>query len=443
MPSTACSRSRAVIHLAAQVLLLTIVLFSPGALRAQEASPEATNPDVTVFDFTDLGSYGSADGYASYAVGTRSCNRGSTPLNWCDQNNNGCAAGATPTDHPVIAQNLYRLKSGRFEQVGMSWLKHGFVSTNSTTPGCTGAGGQTCTQPPEGGDQLGVGCTDPYQASLNSSRPLGRRSEVDASTGEFPLPNSPGGPYTVYDQRIRVATSDMDAAQNPGALYFAEAQYVAPDDAIAGNGLNNASYQRVTVGGPPGYSIGETGSFFEGSSAIEAWPAQDVLVERVNADVPGSVPLQRFQVARKVTNPSPGLWHYEYAIRNHNSDRAAQAFAIDFPEGTSVTNTGFSSIESHSGEPYSTTDWTIAVDAPTSVVSWSTETFATNPNANALRWATMYNFWFDADSELPVSHTLSLFKPGTPNDIVFWEGNTIFVDGFESNDTTAWSLAFP
>ena len=84
---------------------------------------------MTVFQFTDVGSYGSSGGFAGYAIGTRSCNRGDTPLNWCDQAS-GCAPGATTKDHPVIAQNLYRLKNGRFDQIGMSWLKHGFLSTN-------------------------------------------------------------------------------------------------------------------------------------------------------------------------------------------------------------------------------------------------------------------------------------------------------------------------
>src|SRR6185295_15286687 len=125
----------------------------------------AVGPDVTVFAFTDIGNFVSANGFAAYSVGTRSCNRGDTPLNWCDQAS-GCAPGATTKDHPVIAQNLYRLKNGRFDQIGMSWLKHGFTSTNSTTSGCAGATGQSCSSPPAGGNQLGVGCTDPYNSGL-------------------------------------------------------------------------------------------------------------------------------------------------------------------------------------------------------------------------------------------------------------------------------------
>jgi hypothetical protein len=268
------------------------------------------------------------------------------------------------------------------------------------------------------------------------------RSEVNGTTGAYPFPYTSVASSGTYEQRVKVQGTDVDTTLNPGALYFAEAQYIAPDDAAAGNGMNNASYRRVTVGAGPAYSLTMTGTMFEMLSAIEAWPADDPLVERLDADIPASTPVERFQVARKVTNPSPGVWHYEYAIRNHNSDRSAQAFAVDFPDGTTITNPGFHDIDSHSGEPYSTTDWTINVDAPTSVVSWSTETFATNANANALRWATMYNFWFDADSPFAGVHTLTLFKPGSPAAISF-AFNGIFSDGFESGNTTLWSAAVP
>jgi hypothetical protein len=408
-------------------------------LAAADDSGAAVGPDVTVFSFTDIGSQGSSGGFVSYSVGTRSCNRGDTPLNWCDQGS-GCAAGAGTEDHPVIAQNLYRLKNGRFEQIGMSWLKHGFVSTNSTTAGCAGSSGQSCIGPPAGGNQLGVGCTDPYGSSLNGGRPLGRRSQVNATTGIFPFPiSSPPGPYAVYDQRIKVPTSDVDSALNPGATFWAEAQYIASDDASAGNSFNNASHRQVTVGGSPNFTLTMTGSFHEMEPAIFAWKAQDPTVEQVNVDVPGSI-VERFHVARKVTDLGGGNWHYEYAIHNLNSDRSARGFTVDFPATTSFTNVGFKDIEHHSGEPYALTDW-VDAEAAGDILTWSTDTFETDANANALRWATMFNFWFDANRPpTGIRHKLDLFKPGTPTAIEFSIGNELFSDDLESGDTSAWGF---
>ena len=165
---------------------------------------------------------------------------------WCNSGTSYCNSA----QHPVIAQNLYRLKAGRFEQIGMSWLKHGFLSTNSPNAACNPA--QPCAGAPHGGDQLGLGCTDTYGAGLNGTRPLGMRSEVDPTPATFPYPYTSVGTAAAPDQRVRVLDTDLDPALNSGAVYWAEAQYVTEDEAAANNGLNNASYRRVTVGAAPG-----------------------------------------------------------------------------------------------------------------------------------------------------------------------------------------------
>ena len=89
------------------------------------------------------------------------------------------------TDHPVIPQNLYRMSGGasnndRFEQIGQSWLKHAFTALqqNACGFGCT----------PGTGTHLGVGCSDPYGASLNASQSgLGSRAWVNPFTGAYPI----------------------------------------------------------------------------------------------------------------------------------------------------------------------------------------------------------------------------------------------------------------
>ena len=398
----------------------------------------AVGPDVVVFSVSGAGNYGVSGGHVAYSLGTTSCNRGDQPLNWCDQST-GCAPGATSHDHPVIAQNVYQLYNGRFQQVGMSWLKHGFVSTNSTTGGCTGASGSSCTPPPAGGNQLGVGCTDPYGSSLNGSRPLGPRSEVNATTGAYPFPYGNVGFSQSYEQRIKVLTADVDGATHPGAVYWGEAQYIAPDDALAGNGLNNASYRPVTIGSAPNYLMTAIGSTVEQLPAVYAWRTADPAVAINNVDVAlAGQPFERFQVARKVTDIGAGVWHYEYTLRNHNSDRAARSFAVIFPAATTFSNAGFHDIDAHSGEPYDTTDWAMA--ATEDRIAWSTDTFAFDQNANALRWATMFNFWFDADRPPEaVSHQLDMFKPGEPAVVHLPNIYDLFGNGFETGGFHAWS----
>jgi hypothetical protein len=53
------------------------------------------------------------------------------------------------------------------------------------------------------------------------------------------------------------------------------------------------------------------------------------------------------------------------------------------------------------------------------LVMWSSETFAQNPNANAVRWGTLYNIRFDANRP-PVATlaTIGFFKTGAPVSVV-------------------------
>lgn len=414
-----------------------VALGVAGAASLTVGAGGSTGPDVTVYSLPGTTNWGASGGVRGYSVGTTSCNIGDAPLNWCN-NGGGCGAGTTDEDHPVIGQNLYRLKDGRFEQLGMSWLKHGFTSLNNSASGC---GDGSCASPPLGGDQLGVGCTDPYDSSLNGGwSHLGRRSEVNATTGVFPYPFGGGGASSQpYDRRVKVLEAELDPALNPDARYFIEGQYVAPDDAQAGNGLNNASYREVTVQ-TPSFNLSVTGSTVREQSAIEVWLVLDATVDLVNVDTP-TTPVERFHVARKITEPTPGVWHFEYAIHNLNSDDSARSFTVDFPGATTFTNIGFHDIEHHSNEPYATTDWTSATTAD--AVSWSTETFAQNAIANALRWGTMFSFWFDASSSpAGLSHTLGLFKSGGTLPIPMG-GSELFSDGFETGDTSAWTLVVP
>lgn len=394
-------------------------------LVAAAAAGQSVGPDVIVGEIDTPDNYGSAGGISAFAIGTTSCNIGTQILQW----------QAGTNQHPVISQNMFRLKDGRFEHIGTSWLKHGFyaLQLNVCAP---------CTPYPTGA-ALGVGCSDPYVASLNGAQgSLGPRSEVNAATGYFPFPfllSPPIAPVT--GRRLQALDSDLDPAQNPGARYFVEAQYVAADDALAGNKNNNASWREVTVFpfGGGGFGINLSGSTVRQQPAIRAWQALDPSVAIVTVDVPND---GRFLVGIKVTNVAGTTNRYEYAVQNLNSDRSLESFTVAFPGGT-VTNQGFHDATYHSGEPYSGADWTPTLAGNGAM--WATQPFATTPNANALRWGSIYNFRCDSNQP-PTAITLGLFRPGTPASLTVghpsppapsWQVNqplaTMAVDGLTNN----------
>jgi hypothetical protein len=359
----------------------------------------AQGPDVIVGDLNGIDSYGNGGSgtiYA-YAVGTTACNIGNQVLGWW----------ATTNQHPVIGQNIFRLKGGRFEQIGMSWLKNGTGS---------GAGSLCGACQPSGSSQLlGVLCSDPYGASTNGNQAtLSPRSEVNASTGYFPFPGGNPPWSGVLARRIQLQANDVNPATNAGAVYFAEAQYVSADDAAAGHQNNNASYRSVTFAAGS-FNASLTGGTVQTLPAINAWGAADptVVLQQVDFANDG-----RFFIARKATSLGGGNFHFEFAIQNLNSDRSGRGFTVVFPAGTVITNPGFKDIAYHSGEPFSGTDWTPAITGNS--INWATELHSVNPNANALRWGTLYNFWCDATAAAETSKTIEPFKPEpcAPNPVI-------------------------
>jgi hypothetical protein len=382
---------------------------APGAAQAAAASVilGGIGPDVIVgdiFNFKHYTSTGDVNGMHAYAIGTISCNVGTENLNWVAETN----------QHPVIAQNLYRLKEGRFEQVGQSWLKHGFFALwESLCAECSGSY-SSCN-----GDCLVVGCSDPYHASLNgdnSGLGLGPKSQVNATTGFFPYPHNQSNCGTgSICERLQVRKADIDRnGLGMRTVYFVEAQYIAPDDALAGNDDNNASYRQVWFNVSYGMTFNTPGvpgnsATVKTQPAITAWLAADENVEMQIVDIPGD---GRIHVAWKVTDRGDGSWSYEYAVHNLNSHRAIGSLSMSVSDATTVTDVGFHDVAYHSGELIDGTDWPGRHNG--GELLWATKPFSANQNANAIRWGTLYNFRFVANSP-PVDGrlTLGLFRPPT------------------------------
>lgn len=347
-------------------------------------------------------SYSAVDGVAAYAFATTACNMGDEPLSWF-------ITGPDEALHPVLVQNLYRLHDGRFEQIGQSWARHGVCALQGSFCG-------TC-EPLTLCDFLGVGCSSPDTAVFNGQQAgLGPRSQVNPFTGDFPYPFTAPPPATSIDRRLQVALSDLDPALNPGAAYWVEARFVHPDDALAGNAANNASYRSVVVGPFTGetFALSVAGSTVPELPALAAWQAADGDVSITAVDVPGD---GRVLVAAKVTDLGGGLFGYEYAIANGSSARAVASIVVPLPADASVTEPGFHAVPSHSGEPFANDAWSHEVTA--SAASWSCVPYDVDPNANALRWGTLYNVRFIANSA-PIAGevTLGLFSPGSPDSVM-------------------------
>ncbi len=395
--------------------------WADGALAGEtpeELRGRATGPDLIVADLQALKRWGRVGDITAYSVGTTVCNLGDNRASWVLNTN----------QHPIVPQHMYRLKDGRFEQIGMSWVTHTYFPLNGTF--CS----ENCV--PGGTSALGPLCSDVHSSSVNGLQAnMAPRSQVNAATGVFPYPwTSPPYPATI-GRRLQVHDADLYPPSNPGALYFVEGQYLTRDETVAGNHYNNASYRRVQVvwyeGSPTVYEL----AFVMGyetqreKPALLAWQDFDPAVTVTYLDIPSD---GRMMLAYKVSDLGGGWYHYEYAVCNMNSHRSAQSFSIPIPMGVSVVNIGFHDVDYHSGEPYDLSDWTAT--PPGDSVTWATTPYSVNPDANALRWGTTYNFRFDADVPPGIADaTLVLFRPGTPTSITLPTHGPVPLTGADCN----------
>ena len=100
---------------------------------------------------------------------------------------------------------------------------------------------------------------------------------------------------------------------------------------------NNASYRQYTVFGiNQPFSFSAAGSTVREHPAITAWTG--ATVNQIEPD-PGNDGI--WFMGYKVTNPSAGVWHYEYAVYNQNLDRAIQSFSVPLGLGAIISNIGF------------------------------------------------------------------------------------------------------
>ncbi len=363
--------------------------------------------DVSLCVLQSVVRWGTVGGITAYSVGTTSVNVGNTNLNWI----------LSGTNHPVIGQTMYRIHDGMIEMIGQSWLKHGFCAlqiNSACDSGCqTGGGCLSFLRP---------GCQDPYTAGRNGSQSmLGPKWQVNANEGTFVWPHPTPGGGTITG-RLQVHNTDLGDASS---IYLVEGQYVARDDALAGNQDNNASYRLVNISAGPTYNInlmGGQSTVFQ-QQAIHAWASHGNGVGVPDPQVKYTKVFDSdnglFWVAYKVSDNGDGTWHYEYAVQNVNSHESGASFTVPVGSGVTVTNVDFHDVDYHSGDgtggvTYDGSDWSVTVGADS--VIWATQIETESTSSNALRWGTMYNYRFDADSGPQIATARLGMYRGSPPD---------------------------
>lgn len=365
--------------------VLAVAAGLSAGVYGQTTCGRPVGPDLIISDIAGSTSYPGSGGRSAFSVGARQTDTGNALIGYFQ---------ATP-QHPVTGQALFRLTndgpSTRFEQIGQSWLFHGFLPLNMPGPCATCQGGDST--------HLGIGCSTSDTASITGQQSaLGPTWQVNPTTGQFPFP--PANPSFSGSMARRLQAANTDLLPGPNYSYFVEVHAIDPDDAAAGNGANNASFRpcNITVVSTP-YALILTGTTVPELPAISAWRAADPLVTQTQASAPGGGGV--FVVSSRATDLGTGVWRYEFAVYNLNCDAAAGSFSVPVPADAVVSNIGFHDVDYTDGDgvnnvSHDGTDWSATRSG--SALTWATAPYSTSPNGNALRWGTLYNFRFDCSA---------------------------------------------
>lgn len=319
---------------------------------------------------------------------TTSCNVGDQPINWNPPMN---------TTHPAIIMNLYREYNGRFEQIGWSWVKHGFYATN--VDGCG-----SCSH--SGGYQLWPACSDTYGGGNNDDQYyLGGRDEWNALTGVWTCQNSwfsnymndctrrnTGSGLSVTDHRLSARDADLGI---DGAQYFYEARYITQNEnATIYNNIGSRSCTMHWTGSS--WSFQTTDGAEVVGPAINRWgDVRNIAQPQSDGDV---------IVAVKTTDLGNGMYHYEYALYNSSLDQQVREFAVPVPGGANVQNIEFRDIDQDGANQWSPV-------RANGMLTWTSPVYGSN-NANPLKYSSIFNFRFDCNVPPGTNTgTLTEFKP--------------------------------
>ncbi len=367
--------------------LLAVALLSAPVLAQANA---VAGLDIGMWELTDMsftGRRGAAypNGEAGFMVGHSWCNGGSVNLPWVSE-----IGGVMVDQYPRIAFLLVRESGGRMVQVsGQSFAKHSPIAYNFSNGPCAPCNAGS-------GQFFYVGCSDTYGSGTNANQhALGPTTEIDPWLGTW---NPQGSYFDRGDPAVTGAAAidsvrsltwtqvqAFDSVKNrmivresellSGAVYYAQVQGVTQGEPLVERDNNLMNREIAITGSGGSWSPNAIGNSQWGSVLTRWQGASFDMAGNGNDD-------GRFGVAVKVTGPSNGMWHYEYAIHNIDNNRGAATFRIPLAPGAVVQNAGFRDIDDN---PLN--DWTFTQTAGELVFSAA--------SGNRLEWNTLYNCWFD------------------------------------------------
>jgi len=365
--------------------------------------------------------------------------------------------------HPFLIWNVYRVGAdGRIKQIGVSAIKHAFLTINwEHTPGSGECG---CAE----GHVIYPTCEDTYSLSNNDNsssggsqqQNLAPRSEVVPYTAKWGRCGSVwdancdgamdggSGAQNLYDYRMLVDESDMLPPLSTDAHYYFEYWYIVRDDVNIYNTMGYREIQPFKNGATWQINLVNAGAadhdFFLGP-ALNKWV--DPVAPGANAmNKELATPLGRARVAMKATDLGGGEWRYEYALMNfdyshvridptHPSEpnmkvlenHGFSRFSVPLPAGAIATSLRFDDADNGAGN-----DWTATTAS--GAVTWDA-----GASGNTLDWGKLYRFEFTANmppgaatvgivgaatsSETAIPYTLGLLGPSFDD--------TIFRNGFD------------
>ena len=329
------------------------------------------------------------NGTAGIVIGHSMSNCGSVHIPW-----DGVVGSTMQDQHVKIAFLLAREEAdgSRMVQIsGKSHCKHSRTAFNfSGSPPCF-----PCQSGPSG--HFRIGCYDIYSTGFNGNRAyLGPTTEINPWLGTW----NPTGSYFDIGDRSQanfpqpadnvqsLDTSGWDPVKNrmevreqeliqPGTFY-GQNQVVIIGEPVANRDDNLVSRGTTFSWNGSSWSAGLSGGSVHGS-VLTRWTGATTSMGGNGGDD------GRFLVAVKVTGPTNGMWHYEYAIQNVDNHRGGASFRLPVCPTARVENVGFRDI-----------DGSVLNDWDVNRTSSSLEFLAAA--GNALDWNTFYNVWFDSDA---------------------------------------------